>query len=170
MEKEIINRVENSSLIQLNLDDFYPMGDRVTFDITPFLEQGLILKEKSFREAVKLTDWSVYDNKYVAVLFKEDAIVPLWAYMLIASKLTEVAQKVVLGTLSELETAIFDDVFASMDVAPYINKNIILKGCGKKPIPNAVYIKFFLMLQQHAKSVMFGEACSSVPVFKKSKS
>lgn len=169
MEKEIINRIENSNLIQLNLDDFYPEGERVTFDVTSFLEQGLILKEKPFREAVKSTDWSVYKNKYVAVLYKDDAIVPLWAYMLIVSKLSDFAKKIVLGTLHDLEAAIFDTIFIEMDVTPYVDKNIILKGCGRKPIPNGVVIKFFLILQQHAKSVMFGEACSSVPVFKKSK-
>lgn len=135
-------------------------------DITDFLENGLILREKPFRELVNQTNWEVYKDKYVAVFFKEDAIVPLWAYMLIASKLAPIAKKVVVGDFSVLETAIFTDVFNAFDFAAYADKNLILKGCGKLPIPNNVFIEFTLKLQEYAKSIMFGEACSAVPVYK----
>lgn len=170
MENEILNRVEKSGLIQLNIEELYPKGERVKIDITDFLENGLIIREKPFRALVDLTNWEAYKNKYVAILYKEDAIVPLWAYMLIASKLTPVAKKVVVGDFSVLETAIFNDVFNAFDFAAYANKNLILKGCGKLPIPSNVFIEFTLKLQEQAKSIMFGEACSAVPVYKQKKS
>lgn len=170
MENEILNRVEKSGLIQLNIEDLYPKGERVKIDITDFLENGLILREKPFRELVNQTNWDVYKDKYVAVFLKEDAIVPLWAYMLIASKLAPISKKVVVGDFSVLETAIFTDVFNAFDFSAYADKNLILKGCGKLPIPNNVFIEFTLKLQEQAKSIMFGEACSAVPVYKQKKS
>lgn len=167
MENEIINRVEQSNLIQVNLDDFYPLGERISLDITDFLVEGLVLREKPFREAIAQKDWSIYKDKLVAILFKEDAIVPLWAYMLIASKIAPFAKQVVLGNLETLEIAIFNSIFQKHDFSQYHQKNVIVKGCGKHPIPETVFINFTLQLQQHAKNIMFGEACSSVPIYKR---
>lgn len=167
MENEIINRVEKSNLIPINLDEFYPSGERISLDITDFLVEGLVLREKPFREAVAQKDWSIYQDKYVAVLLKEDAIVPLWAYMLIASKIAPFAKQVVLGNLETLEIAIFNRIFEQHDFSQYHQKNVIVKGCGKHPIPETVFIDFLIRTQQVAKNILFGEACSSVPVYKR---
>lgn len=166
MEKEIVNRVEKSSLVQINLDDFYPQEARVVVDITIFLTDGLVLREKHFREAVTQFDWSIYTDKYVAILLNTEAIVPLWGYMLIASKINPYAKKVVLGNLETLEIAIFTTLFQQHDFSQYRNKSVIIKGCGKHAIPEVVFIDFMLKVQQEAKSILFGEACSSVPIFK----
>lgn len=166
MEKEIINRVEKSNIIQINLDDFYPSNERISIDITEFLVEGLVLREKPFRETVAQKDWSVYQDKFVAILSKDDAIVPLWAYMLIASKIAPFAKQVVLGDLKTLEIAIFNSIFQRHNFSQYQNKNVIIKGCGKYAIPETVFIDFLLRAQQVAKNILFGEACSSVPIFK----
>lgn len=169
MEKEITNRVENSNLMQVNLDEYYPTGERVVFDLKNCLKDELILIEKDFRAFVKATDWSVYQDKYVAVICSVDAIVPLWAFMLIASKIKPFAQKVVFGNLAELEKAIFNDILSEIDFKQFEDKNVIVKGCGKHPIPEAVFVDFTIRLQEFAKNIMFGEACSAVPLFKKGK-
>ncbi len=167
MENEIINRVEKSNLIQVNLDEFYPSGERISLDITDFLVEGLVLREKPFREAVAQKDWSIYQDKFVAVLLKEDAIVPLWAYMLIASKITPFAKQVVLGNLATLEKHILIGFLEKQYFFVYKKKNIIIKGCGKHPIPETVFIDFLIRTQQVAKNILFGEACSSVPIYKR---
>ena len=167
MEREIINRIEKSNLIQVNLDEFYPLGERILLDITDFLVEGLVLREKPFRETVAQKDWSIYQDKFVAVLFKDDAIVPLWAYMLIASKIAPFAKQVVLGNLETLEIAIYNCIFEQHDFSLYQQKSIIIKGCGKHPIPETVFVDFLIRTQQVAKNILFGEACSSVPVYKR---
>lgn len=167
MENEITNRVENSNLIQVNLDEYYPLGDRVLFDISACLQEELILIEKDFRVFVKENDWSVYQDKYVGIICSADAIVPLWAFMLIASKIKPFAKKVVYGNKSELEKAIFNDIFSALDFTKYQDKSVIVKGCGNYPIPESVVVDFSVRLQSFAKNIMFGEACSAVPLFKK---
>ena len=167
MENEITNRVENSGLIQVNLDEYYPMGERVFFDLKACLKDELVLVEKDFRAFVQTTDWSVYQDKYVAIICSVDAIIPLWAFMLIASKIKPFATKVVMGDKSTLETAIFTDIISQLDFSQFNDKNVIVKGCGKYPIPEAVFVDFSVKLQNHAKNIMFGEACSAVPLFKK---
>lgn len=166
MEKEIINRVEKSQLVQINLDEFYPQGERVTLSIAEFLTNDLVLREKPFRVAVTQKDWSIFTNKHVAILPNNDAIIPLWAYMLIASKLNFYAKQVVMGSLETLEIAIFNRVFEQHDFSQYQQKSVIIKGCGKYPIPETVFVDFAVKVQGFAKSILFGEACSSVPVFK----
>lgn len=166
---KIVNRVENSSLVQVNLDDFYPKGARVTFDLKACLKDEIVLVEKEFRAFVTANDWSVYEDKYVGIICSADAIVPLWAFMLIASKIKPFAKKVVMGNLKELEKAIFENVLSEIDFTQYKNATIIVKGCGKYPIPEAVFVAFSVKLQAYAKSIMFGEACSAVPLYKKSK-
>jgi len=169
MSDEIINRVENSSLVQVNLDEFYPKGERVLFDLKGCLKDEIVLIEKEFRAFVTANDWSVYEGKYVGIICSADAIVPLWAFMLIASKIKPFAKKVIMGNQQELEKAIFEDVLSEMDFTPYKDATIIVKGCGKHPIPEAVFVAFSVKLQAYAKSIMFGEACSAVPLFKKVK-
>lgn len=167
MGKDIINRIENSSLQQLDLDDYYPKGERVLFDIKDVLHEGLILIEKDIRAFVKENDWKVYQDKYVGIICSADAIVPLWAFMLVASKIEPFAKKVVYGDKNELEKAIFDEILANIDFSQYLDATLIVKGCGNKSIPESVYIDFALRLQAYAKSVTFGEACSAVPLFKR---
>ena len=166
---EIVNRVENSSLVQVSLDEFYPEGERVLFDIKDFLRDEIALIEKEFRGAVKETNWDKFEGKYVGIVCSVDAVVPLWAFMLLASELQPFAKKVVFGNKEDLEKAIFSDVLSEIDYSIYQDKNIIVKGCGKHPIPEAVVVDFFVKLQTYAKSIMFGEACSAVPLYKKPK-
>ncbi len=169
MENEITNRVENSDLIQINLDEYYPKEERVTFDLKSLLKDELVLIEKELRDFVAENDWSIYQDKYVAIICSVDAIVPLWAFMLVASKINPFANKVISGDMSDLEKAIFNDVFSKLDFTQFQDKNVIVKGCGKHPIPESVFVDFTLKLQAYAKNVMFGEACSAVPLFKKQK-
>ena len=169
MEKEITNRVENSGLVQVNLDDYYPQGERAMFDIESLLTNGFVLVEKDFREGLKKTDWNNYADQYVAVICSADAIVPLWAFMLVASYLKPFAKKVVFGDVSELEKAVFNDVLVELDFTQFEDKNVIVKGCGKYPIPESVFVDFTVKLQSYAKNIMFGEACSAVPLYKRAK-
>ena len=167
MSDEIINRVENSNLVQVNLDEYYPTGERVIFDLKICLRDELVLIEKEFRSFVKETDWSIYKDKYVGIVCSADAIVPLWAFMLVASKIKPFAQKVVMGNLEDLEKFIFTELFSQFDFSQFKDKNVIVKGCGKYPIPEAVFVEFSIKLQAYAKNIMFGEACSAVPLFKR---
>ena len=167
MENDIVNRVEKSDLIQINLDDFYPQGERVVFDIKNCLHEGLVLFEKPFREFVKNNDWQSYQDKYVAIICSSDAIVPLWAYMLVSSSLKPFAKKVVLGNKMDLEKFIFLDLLNQHDFSIYNDKSVIVKGCGKFPIPESIFIEFTNLLQEYAKNIMFGEACSAVPLYKR---
>lgn len=167
MDREIVNRVENSSLLQINLDEFYPKGERLVFDIKPCLHEGFVLMEKPFREFLKNYDWNTYQDKYVAIICSSDAIVPLWAYMLVSSHINPFVKKSVFGDLKDLEKAIFNDFLNQHDFSIYQDKNVIVKGCGKFPIPESVFVDFTNRLQNYAKSIMFGEACSAVPLYKR---
>ena len=169
MMDEITNRVENSNLIQVRLDDYYPKEERVLFDLKDVLHQGLVLIEKDLRTFVKQNDWSVYQDKYVGIFCSADAIVPLWAFMLVASKIEPFAKKVVMGNKVELEKTIFNDIVSSIDYTIFKDKSVIVKGCGKYPIPEAAFVDFTVKLQNYAKNILFGEACSAVPLFKKEK-
>lgn len=167
MEDEIVNRVEKSGLEQVNLDDYYPSGERITFDLKNVLMDEMILVEKDLRAFVKEKDWTIYKDKYVNVICSADAIVPLWAFMLIVSSIKPYAKKVVMGTGQDLEKAIFNNVLDELDFTQFADKNVIVKGCGKHPIPEAVFVDFTYRLQSVAKNIMFGEACSAVPLFKR---
>jgi len=167
MENGITNRVEKSSLIQVNLDEYYPNGERTLFDLKDCLKDGLVLIEKDFRAFVKDNDWAVYQDQYVGIICSVDAIVPLWAFMLVASKIEPFAKKVIFGNLENLEKAIFNGVLSELDYTQFKDKNVIVKGCGKHPIPESVFVDFSIKLQSFAKNIMFGEACSAVPLFKK---
>ena len=167
MPEEIINRVAKSKLITLNLEDFYPNGERVALDIKSWLFQGLILKEKKFRETLKNYNWSKFKNQYVAVFCSSEAIVPAWAYMLVQTHLNGISKKTVFGTLETLETVLFCSIIDNMDLAFCEEKPVIIKGCSEKPVPQNAYLLLLEKLQPVARSIMYGEACSSVPLFKK---
>lgn len=169
MAEEIINRVAQSALTTINLEDFYQEGERVVLDIKDQLFQGLILREKDFREFIKTNDWTQYEGKFVSVVCSADAIVPTWAYMLIASKLESVAQFVIFGDLKELETVLFFNALQNFKPEEFEDKPIVIKGCFDKPIPVSAYMELTRRLTPHAKSIMYGEPCSTVPIFKKKK-
>lgn len=167
MEEEIINRVANSTLITVDLEDYYPKGNRVLFDIKDWLLEGLVLREKDFREQVSLHDWSQYQDAYVALTCSTDAIIPAWAFMLISIHLQPFAKKIIIGDLESLETSIYQDIINNLDVSAFQDKPLIIKGCSKKPVPQNAYIMLSNKLKPIAKSIMYGEACSSVPLYKK---
>lgn len=169
MEKEIINRVTNSKLITFDLEEIYPEGKRVVFDIKDWLFEEIILKEKDFRESVNTHNWAQYKNSFVAVSCSVDAIIPSWAFMLVASELTPFASKVVIGNLELLESVIYQELIGFLDLKDFANKPVIIKGCANKPIPNSAYAFLIAKLQPIAKSIMFGEACSTVPLYKSKK-
>ena len=169
MSDEIVNRVAQSSLVTIDLEDFYPKGIRSTIDIKQWLFHELILKETDFRNYLNEHDWTQYKDHYVALTCSADAIIPSWAYMLISTYLHPIAKKVVVGSLENLETAIFQDIINEFPVDAYENKPLIIKGCANKPIPETAYIQLIEKLQPVARSIMFGEACSTVPLFKKRK-
>ena len=166
MADEIVNRVAKSSLKTIDLEEYYPKGIRTIIDIKDWLFQEIILKEADFREHLKNHDWSQYQNHYVALTCSSDAITPSWAYMLIATYVSPFAKKVVVGNLKELETYIFQEIISNLNIEEYKEKPVIIKGCANKPIPETSYIQLIEKLQPVAKSIMFGEACSTVPLFK----
>jgi len=167
MAEEIINRVAQSKLVTIDLEDYYPSGKRVLFDISDWLMEGLILREKEFRNHIAEYDWSQHKGQYVALICSTDAIIPAWAYMLVSVNMTPFVEKVVIGTLENLETSIYQDIIAKLDVSTYQNKPVIIKGCANKPIPDNAYTMMIAKLHNVAKSVMYGEACSSVPLYKR---
>lgn len=167
MEKEIVNKVAQSGLVTIDLETFYPPGERVLFDIKNCLFQGLILKEKDFREFLKKEDWSKYQNKYVALICSADAIVPTWAYMLLAIYIEPFAKKVVFGNLEALETILYNELFGKLNINDYKDARIVIKGCGKLPVPKSAYVELTRLLRPVAKSIMYGEPCSTVPLYKR---
>lgn len=166
---EIINKVANSDLQVFDLEEYYPSGIRTQIDISEWLLEGYILKEKNFRETLKFHDWKQYENHFVAIYCATDAIIPTWASILVAVYLSPFAKKVVAGTLYDLETALYFEIIPTIDYSKFQDKSVILKGCSKKPVPQSAYIMAVQKLQPFAKSIMYGEACSAVPLFKKNK-
>ncbi len=169
MAAEIVNRVASSKLVTFDLEDHYPKGERVVFDIKDWLLEGFVLREKEFRATAKDHDWSLYEGCFVALTCSTDAIIPGWAYMLLSTYLAPVAKKIVVGDLETLETILYTEVLQNLDVSEYEGLPVIIKGCSKKPVPQNAYIQLINKLQPVAKSIMYGEACSSVPLFKNSK-
>jgi len=167
MADEIINRVAQSKLVTFDLEELYPEGERVIFDIKDWLFEGLILREKQFRAKAQEFDWSQFEHSYVALTCSSDAIVPGWAYMFLASQLKPYAKKVIVGDLESLETSIYQDIMQHMDVSRFEEKPVIIKGCSNKPVPQNAYLFAIEKIQGVAKSVMYGEACSSVPLYKR---
>ena len=169
MAEEIINRVANSKLVTIDLEDYYPEGNRVLFDIKDWLFEEIILKEKDFRAFVNTHDWSQYKNNFVALTCSSDAIIPSWAYLLIATKLSPFAKKIVVGSFEILETAIFEEIINQLQIDTFKDKPIIIKGCSNKPIPSSAYTLLIQKIQPISKTILFGEACSTVPLYKASK-
>src|SRR5690606_12114324 len=161
---EIVNRVAKSPLVTIDLEDFYPEGKRMVFDLKDFLFEEIILKEKDFREQLKNHDWEIYQDAFVAMDCSSDAIIPSWAFLLVATYLQPVAKKIVKGNLKDLETSIYQEIISNLDVSIYENKKIIVKGCSKKPVPDTAYVQLIEKIQPHIQSLMFGEACSTVPL------
>lgn len=169
MGDEIINRVAQSSLVVVDLEDYYPEGPRILLDIKDWLFQELVLREQEFRKFVKQHDWSRYNNAYVAITCSTDAIIPAWAYMLITIHLEPFVKKSIIGSLNDLETAIYQAIIGNLDADQFANKPLIIKGCSHKPVPENAYSMLTAKLKPVAKSIMYGEACSAVPLFKKPK-
>lgn len=169
MEELLVNRVANSSLVTIDLEAFYPEGEVVPFDLKDHLFMGLILKEKEFREALKAHDWSLYAGKNLAVFCSADAIIPMWAYMLVASYAGAYARDVVLGTPDQFAEIAYLKKLATLDPADYAGKRLVIKGCSDKPVPPSAYLEITRRLQPVALSIMFGEPCSTVPVYKKAR-
>lgn len=167
MEGEIVNRVAKSALLTLDLEDFYPKQARHGIDLSQWLEEGLILREQHFRESLKSHDWSSYQDSFVYLYCSTDAIVPAWAYMLIASCLEPYAAEVVVGSRETLENVLFKKQLESMDLEPYRDRPVIIKGCSHLPVPPSAYVWALEKIQKVARSVMYGEACSSVPLYKR---
>ena len=167
MAEEIINRVANSKLRVIDLEDYYPLGKRVLFDISDWLLEGLVLREKDFRAFVAEHDWSQYQDSYMALHCATDAIVPDWAYMLIAIELQPYAKLAIVGTLNDLESILFTEIISHLDLSEFEGLPVIIKGCSNKPVPSNALILLSQKLKPIAKSIMFGEACSSVPLFKR---
>lgn len=167
MSEPIINKVAESGIITVDLEKFYPKGENLVFDLKEYLFMGMILKEKDFREALKKTDWSAYKDKNIALRCSADAIIPVWAWMLVASYLQPVVREIVMGDEKELHKNIFVKNISSIDVTEFAGKKVVIKGCGETPIADYVYMEITKRLRPVAQSIMYGEPCSTVPVYKK---
>ena len=165
----MVNRVAESALVALNLEDLYPAHPLVSFDLKPFLFMGLILKEKDYRAALKEVDWNLYADVVVAVHCSADAIIPMWAYMLAASYLQPVAKRVVFGTEAAVRERLLLDAIEAMPVEDYRDKRVVVKGCGELPIGETAYLEVTAKLRPVALSIMYGEPCSTVPIYKRPK-
>ena len=169
MEEQILNRVANSALMTIDLEEHFPEGARVGLDLSQWLDGGFVLREKEFRKALKEFDWSSFNDQHVALHCSTDAILPGWAYMLVTTYLAPVAGKVVLGNKADLELELFREAIDQIDLSIYIDRPVIVKGCANKEIPEQAYIYLIQKVQPIAKSLMYGEACSSVPLYKPEK-
>ncbi len=167
MSEEIVNKVAQSQLVTVDLESYFPAEEIALFDLKPHLFMELILKEKEFRAALQNNDWSIYQNKVVAVTCTADAIIPMWAYMLVGSYLQPVAKDVVYGDENAARQQLFVQNINAIDAAPFVDKRIVVKGCGDIPIGEFAYLAITKKLMPVAKSIMYGEPCSTVPIFKK---
>ncbi|MCV9927975.1 DUF2480 family protein [Flavobacterium sp. LS1R49] len=167
--EEIINKVANSVLEIFDLEDYYPKGLRAQVDISQWLLEGFLLKEKDFREHLKNHNWSQYQDAYVAINCSTDAIIPAWASILVAIQLAPFAKKIIDGNLEDLDASLYEEILHTLDYSAYKGKPVIIKGCSKKPVPTRAYILAAHYLQPFARSIMYGEACSAVPLYKENK-
>lgn len=169
MEEAIINKVAQSGLVTLDLEKFYPEDEIKVFDLKDYLFMELILKEKDYREALKNIDWSVYESKIVAICCSTDAIIPLWAYMLAVTYLEPIAKDIIFGNETEVLDILFLKNILKIDAREFDGKRIVVKGCGDKKVPESAYIEITKILRPVVKSIMFGEPCSTVPIYKAAK-
>ena len=167
MENIIINKVAESALTSLDLEEYYPKGETAVFDLKDHLFMGLILKEKDFRTALQTFDWEQFRNKNVAITCSVDAIIPMWAYMLVASYLNPVAKEVVFGEEKNILNTLLVRNISQIKGEEYTDKRVVVKGCGDVPIPEAAYVEITNKLRPFVKSIMYGEPCSTVPIYKR---
>ncbi len=166
MSEEIINKVSQSALTTIDLEQFFPKEPIKIFDLKPYLFMELILKEKDFRSALLTTDWTIYQDKIVGVYCSADAVIPVWAYMLVTSYLQPFAKEVILGNEAEVLRQQITNNIRSVNPAEYKDKRIVIKGCGERPIGDFAFLEITKLLRPVARSIMYGEPCSTVPVFK----
>lgn len=169
MSDEIINRVASSGLITIDLEEFYPEGERILLDIKSLLWEGIALRENDLRDFICKTNWSEYNGKYVAIYCSADAIIPTWAYMLLSAALSPFVKDCIYGTLDDLENKLFYKSLQNINPKDYREARVVIKGCSKKTVPISAYTELTTKLQPYVKSIMFGEPCSTVPIFKKPK-
>jgi hypothetical protein len=167
IQENFVNKVAASGLITLNLEEYYHTGERVVYDIKDNLFHGLMLREKDFREFIKAHDWATYTGKNIAIICSADAIVPTWAYMLLANKLKPYANEVVFGSLETLESVLFAKALAKIDLNAFAGERVVIKGCADIEVPVSAYVEITGLLTPVVKSIMYGEPCSTVPIFKR---
>ena len=167
IQENIVNKVAQSGLVSFDLAELYPRGERILYDIKDNLFHGLILREKDFREFVKEHDWSFYAGKHIAITCSADAVVPTWAYMLLANKLAPFAASMIFGDLETLETILFQQAVDKLDLEIYRDQRVVIKGCGDIAVPTSAYVQITNKLTGIVKSIMYGEPCSTVPIYKR---
>ncbi len=167
IQENIVNKVAQSGLVSIDPANFYPPGERIIYDIKDNLFQGLMLREKDFRDFVKNHDWQQYSNKNVGITCSADAIVPTWAYMLLANRLAPYAREVVFGDSAALETILFEKELNALNIEQYRDQRIVIKGCGDIAVPQSAYVELAKRLTPVVKSLMYGEPCSTVPIYKR---
>jgi len=168
MTGEFVNKVAESGILTFDLEEFYPKEEIKIFDLKDFLFMGLILKEKDYRAALQTTDWTVFEKKNVCIICSADAIIPIWAYMLAATNLQPIAKNVVFGDEKRLIESVILKKLSQLNIEEFRDKRVVVKGCGEVSIPETSYVEITNMLRPVAKSIMYGEPCSTVPIFKKS--
>ena len=169
MADTIFNRVAESKLITFDLEKLYQIGDRIPIDLSQWLDKGIILREKEFRLKLKQHNWKAYRNQFVAIYCSTDAVLPAWASLLVTTYLQPYAKRVVMGSLVDLETHLFTEEIKKINISSFKDKAVIIKGCSDKKVPEDSYVQLISRLQPVVKSLFYGEACSSVPLFKKKK-
>jgi Protein of unknown function (DUF2480) len=167
MDEVMTNKVSESGILTVDLEEYYPKDETIVFDLKDYLFMGLILKEKDFREALKNLDLTPYNNKNVALTCTADAIIPMWAYMLVSSYLQPIAKNVVFGNADFLHQTLFLKNIAAINPENYTDKRVVIKGCGDLPVSENAYVAITQLLRPVAKSIMYGEPCSTVPIYKK---
>lgn len=169
MDKPLVNRVAQSSLKTINLEDYFPKGEIESFDLKDYLYMELILKEKDFRTALSEFDWSQYEGKNLAVHCSTDAIIPVWAWMLVVTKAEPYCHQAFLGDVDEFIRQSYVKELNNLTLEAYTDQRIVIKGCSAKPVPPSAYLELTKLLRPYAKSIMYGEPCSTVPIYKKKK-
>ncbi|TDQ09868.1 DUF2480 family protein [Pedobacter metabolipauper] len=167
IQENFVNKVAASGLITFNLEEYFDQGERLIYDIKDNLFHGLMLREKDFREFIKTHDWAIYTGKNVAVICSADAIVPTWAYMLLANKMKPFANEVVFGSLEILEAVLFTKALSKIDLDKFAGERVVIKGCADIEVPVAAYVEITNLLTPVVKSIMYGEPCSTVPIYKR---
>lgn len=167
IQENIVNKVAASGLVTLNLEEYFHKGERLVYDIKDNLFHGLILKEQDFRAFIKTHNWEQYQGQNIAITCSADAIVPTWAYMLLASKMKPFVNEVVFGSLEALETVLYTKALAKIDLHSFAGERVVIKGCADLAVPVSAYVEITALLTPVVKSIMYGEPCSTVPIYKR---